>query len=253
MNAPAARQRTEAVGRDIVTGQHGLDARQRQCGRLVDAADRRMAMRRSDEHAERHVGPLDVGDVIAAAGQKAEVFLAARCSANSDHVRHGYSPTSRRMHGGRTGQHRRHDVLIAGAAADIALEAVANLGFGGRRIFRRQRHRCHHHARGAEAALQAVILMKRFLHRMQRVRTARPRQAFDRRQRAPVEHRREQGAALHRLAVEQHDAGAALAGIAPDMGPCQVEVLAQQIGDQRRWLDVNRPRPAVERETDYHG
>ena len=92
MNAPAARQRTEAVGRDIVTGQHGLDARQRQRGRLVDATDRRMAMRRTDEHAERHVGPLDVGDVIAAAGQKAEVFLAARCSANSDHVRHGYSP-----------------------------------------------------------------------------------------------------------------------------------------------------------------
>jgi len=66
------------------------------------------------------------------------------------------------MHGGRTGQHRRHDVLITGAAADITLEAVANLGFGGRWIFRRKRHRRYHHARRAEAALQAVILMKRF-------------------------------------------------------------------------------------------
>jgi hypothetical protein len=92
MNAPAARQRTEAVRRDIVTGQHSLDARQRQRRRRVDATDHRMAMLRANEHAERHVGPLDVGDVIAAAGQKAKVFLAARGSANSDHVGHGYSP-----------------------------------------------------------------------------------------------------------------------------------------------------------------
>ena len=89
MDAPAARQRTEAVSGDIVTGQHDLDARQRQRRRLVDATDHCMAMRRTDEHAERHIGPLDVGDVITAAGQKAEVFLAARCSANPDHIRHG--------------------------------------------------------------------------------------------------------------------------------------------------------------------
>src|SRR5439155_12752330 len=107
--------------------------------------------------------------------------------------------------------------------------------------------------RGAEATLQAVILMKRLLHGMQRVRTTRPRQAFDRRQRAAVEHRREQGAALHRLAIEQHDTGTALASVAPDMRSREIEVLAQQVGDQRRGLDVNRPRPAVERETDYHG
>ncbi len=45
-----------------------------------------MAVRRTDEHAECHVGALDVGDVVAAAGEKAEVFLAARRGANPDDV-----------------------------------------------------------------------------------------------------------------------------------------------------------------------
>ena len=92
VNAPAAGQRAEPVGSDVVAGQHGLHARQGQRRGGVDAADHRMAVLGTDEHAECHVGPLDVGDIIAAAGQKAKVFLAARSSANSDHVRHGYSP-----------------------------------------------------------------------------------------------------------------------------------------------------------------
>ena len=92
MNPPAAGQRSELVGRDIVAGQDGLDSRQRQRRRLVDAADNCVAMRRTDEHAERHIGPLHVGDVIAATGQKAEVLLATRRSANPDDFRHGYSP-----------------------------------------------------------------------------------------------------------------------------------------------------------------
>ena len=76
--------------------------------------------------------------------------------------------------------------------------------------------------------------MKRLLHRMQRVRAAGPDKSLDRRQRAAVEHRRQQRAALHGIAVEQHHAGAALAGVAADMGAGQVEVLAQQFGDQCR-------------------
>jgi hypothetical protein len=44
---------------------------------------------------------------------------------------------------------------------------------------------------------------------------------------------RQRGAALHRLAVDMHDAGAALAGVAADMGAGQAEVFAQELNQQR--------------------
>ena len=54
--------------------------------RCVDRLDGRMRMRRAHEHAHGHVGPLDVGDVVAAAGEEAPVFLAERSSADADDV-----------------------------------------------------------------------------------------------------------------------------------------------------------------------
>ena len=139
---------------------------------------------------------------------------------------------SRRVHGGRPGHDRCDDVLIAGAAADIALEAVAHARLrSGVGFALGERHRAHDHAGRAEAALQAVIFGERLLHRMQAL-TARPRQALDRRQLAPSSI----GASKVQLFTDSpsnmHDTGAALAGVAADMRAGQVQVLAQQIGDQ---------------------
>ena len=62
-----------------------------------------------------------------------------------------------------------HDVLIAGAAAQIAFELLANdLVREVMALAMDQIDRGHDHAGGAEAALQAVVLAKSFLHRMQR-------------------------------------------------------------------------------------
>src|SRR5277367_2599533 len=64
---------------------------------------------------------------------------------------------------------RQHDVLIAGAAAKVAFELFADRMVG--KIVAPavdDIDRGHDHARGAKAALQAVMLAKRFLHRMQR-------------------------------------------------------------------------------------
>src|SRR5947207_15633061 len=63
---------------------------------------------------------------------------------------------------------RLHDVVVAGAAADVAFELVAD-----RRIVEVVSLAVHHIDRGhdhpgrAEAALQAMIFAKRFLHRVQ--------------------------------------------------------------------------------------
>src|SRR6516164_540016 len=62
---------------------------------------------------------------------------------------------------------RLDDVVVAGAAADVAVEALADFLLGRLRVVGEQLHRRHHHPRRAEAALQAVALAKRRLHRMQ--------------------------------------------------------------------------------------
>ena len=45
------------------------------------------------------------------------------------------------------------------------------------------------------------------------------------------------GAGFHRPAVDMDDAGAALAGVAADMGAGQVQIFAQEMDQQRPVLD----------------
>ena len=49
------------------------------------------------------------------------------------------------------GQDRLDDVVVAGAAAEVALEALADLGLGRIGILLQQRHRRHHHARACSS------------------------------------------------------------------------------------------------------
>src|SRR4029077_17727526 len=69
------------------------------------------------------------------------------------------------------------DVLVAGAAAQIPGDALADLPLGWRRRVVEERHGRHDHARRAVAALQAVLLPESLLQRMQ---LAVARQPFDR-------------------------------------------------------------------------
>src|SRR6185312_10824764 len=109
------------------------------------------------------------------------------------------------------------DVLVPGAAAQVAVDALADLLLGRRRIVLQQVDRRHDHARRAEAALERVPVVERLLNRMQRA--VRPGQALDRGDRAAVGLDREDRAALHGDAVEQDGAGTAVAGVATDHGP----------------------------------
>ena len=92
----------------------------------------------------------------------------------------------------------------------------------------------------AEAALQPVALAERLLHRVH-VRPARA-EPLDRGHLVAVDRHREQQAGPHRLAVEQHRAGAADAVLAADVRAGQPQVVAQEVGQQpaRRHAGVAR-------------
>src|ERR1700758_2955927 len=64
--------------------------------------------------------------------------------------------------GGRP-QHRLHDVLVAGAAAEVAGQRPADVLLGGVRVLVQQGLGRHHHAGRAEPALQAVLLAEALL------------------------------------------------------------------------------------------
>ena len=68
----------------------------------------------------------------------------------------------------------------------------------------------------------------------------------------PVGHRGERGARLHRLAVDQHHAGAAVAGVAPPVGAGQPERLAQEVHEQQPRFDVAGDLGPVDGHGDLH-
>src|SRR5205814_9686134 len=71
-----------------------------------------------------------------------------------------------------------HDVLVPGAAAQVAGQPLPNLRLARVGVLAQQVDRGHDHARGAEPALERVLLVERPLHRVQRA--VRPGQALER-------------------------------------------------------------------------
>ncbi len=144
-------------------------------------------------------------------------------------------------------QHRLDDVLVAGAAAQVARQRPAHLVLGRVGVLVEQRLGGQHHARRAEPALQAVLLLEALLDRVQ---LARPCQPLDGGDLVAVGLHGEHRAALHRRAVEEHGAGAAVGGVAAGVGAGQPEALAQQVGQQQPGLDVGGTPLAVDRDGD---
>jgi hypothetical protein len=104
--------------------------------------------------------------------------------------------------------------------------------------------RRHDHAGRAEAALQRVILVKRLLHRMQRVAL---RQALDGDHLAVLAGERQHRARFHADTVEMHRAAAALAGVAAHMGAGEAQMLAQELNQQGASLHLAGNALAVHR------
>src|SRR5271165_801601 len=145
------------------------------------------------------------------------------------------------------------DIVVAGAAAEIALELVPN-GRVVEVVALAVDHvdGGHDHARGAIAALQPVMLAEGLLHRMQRPIGI--GETLDGEHIRPLDLPDEYGARLHGLAVDMHDAGAALRRVAAHMGAGEPQVLAQKLHQQRARVDITGDGFTVHRQGDVgHG
>ncbi len=185
--------------RCVFKRQHCVHAGDVKRGALVDRNDLRVRMRRTQHLDVQHTFQRDIEriarraahDLRSGGGREA----AAECGA-----------------GGRVfdvvlAVECVFDRAVAGATADVALQRGAEV-LPLRLV---QRRAGQDHARCAEAALKPLRIQKRLLHRMG---AAIGRKAFDRRHGVTVGAERRDQAAMHRLAVDQHGAGAAVAGVA---------------------------------------
>src|SRR5437660_49567 len=100
-----------------------------------------------------------------------------------------------------------HDVLIAGAAADVTFETLANLSFSRIGVVLEQLVRGHNHARGAETALQAMLFPECILDRVQASFRG---ESFDRAYLAAIRLYSQYCTCFHRIAVEEYGTGTTL-------------------------------------------
>src|SRR5438067_837479 len=118
------------------------------------------------------------------------------------------------------------NVLIAGAAAEVALEPLADLRLGRRGVLVEQADDRHDHPGGAEAALQRVLLVERLLDGMQ---LAVLRQALDRGDLRAVGLDSEHGARLDGLSVDHDRARSARGRVAADVRPGEAQAVAEDV------------------------
>ena len=99
----------------------------------------------------------------------------------------------------------------------------------------------------AVAALKAVVLEKRGLHRVQRVRRA---EAFDRDDVVALVHDGERETRVDPASVDQHGARAALTVVAALLGAGQMQVLSQRVEQRRAQIELELDGLTVDRERD---
>ena len=197
-------------------------------------ADARMRVRAPDDHHEGGAHRRHVVDVGAAPGEERLVLPALDGRAD---VRR---PFLGRAHEAlpiapAAALHRGDDVVVAGAAAEVALEPLADSSLARRAAFLDQRDGRHDHPRRAVAALERVMVVERLLHGMELAVRGEP---LDGRDLGPVDLDAEQGARLRGHAVDEDGACAARRGVAPDVRPRQPEPVAEDVDEQLARLEL---------------
>ena len=123
--------------------------------------------------------------------------------------------------------HSVEDRAIAGAATEHARERVLDRRFVGPRLSPQQSDGGEQSARGADAALRGAMGVKgRAKLRDDDLAVA---QALDRFDRTPSRLPNRGQARANRLAVDEHRAGAAIAGVAADLDARQAALFAQRM------------------------
>ena len=125
--------------------------------------------------------------------------------------------------------------MVTRATAQVAFQAEANVILGGCGVFIQETDGRHHHAWRAKAALQTVVVHECLLHRMHLAVLG---EALDGGYRSTVGLGREDGATLHRFAIQMHGACTATGSVATDVGTRQVGVFANVVNQQGARLHV---------------
>src|SRR6266852_4393062 len=140
--------------------------------------------------------------------------------------------------------HRLDDLLISGAAAQVAADGVADLPLGRVRIRIQQGLGSDQHPGSAVAALQAVRLAEAVLQDAQR--SVGFRQTLDGGDAVAVRLHGVDKAGTHRLSVEHHRARAADAVLVADVRAGEVKVLAQPVHQRQARGHLGRSRLAID-------
>ena len=127
------------------------------------------------------------------------------------------------------GQDGLDDVLVSRAAAQIARHAMAHFFGRGVGVVLQKAVGAHQHAGGAKTALQAVLFVERVLNGVQHAATG---QALDGFHVAALALHGEVRAGLHRLAINVHGAGTAVAGLAADMRAGKAHFFTQKMNQE---------------------
>src|SRR6266536_853745 len=164
-------------------------------------------------------------------------------------VRGTRSRPSLRPHFGCRRAHRLDDILVPGAATQVRgqdFDQVRIADFG---LALEHASGEHQKSRSAKPALQAVVLHERPLQRMQRIALG---ESLDRADLLAVGLNGEHQARSHRLAADEHRAGAAYPVLAADVRPGQAAIVADGVDQSAPRLDANdMPAPIdIQRDLD---
>ena len=216
-------------GAEVLVCDHRVHAGERERGAGIDAREARLGVWASQHRRVQHLRQVNVIDEARAPGE--QPFVLAPLDRLPDQPGgHGSSPRS----SGRSPAHGRHDLLVSGAAAEVARERLPDLGVARRRVCGKEGFQGHQDAGGAITALQAVLAAEGLLQRVQRVAV---RQRFHRLDRGAVRLHRKHQAGAHRGAVQKHGAGAADAVLAAHVGAGKSRFVPDEVREQEPGLD----------------
>ena len=225
-------RRAVEPARHVLPGVDGDDAGDGERLALVDLLEARMGMRRAQHLEVQHALDGDVHRVVRLARQ--------------DGVGEGVGQAGAQRLAGDVvldvllAVQGIDDRAVAGAAADVALERMRQVGLVG--LVERGRGRRHHHAGGAVAALEGLRVMEGLLDGMQLAVLG---EAFDGGDLLAFAAEGRHQAGMERLAVHPHRAGAAVAGVAAFLDAEHFQV-AQEGAQALAGLRFGRVQAAID-------
>ena len=223
----------------VGTGDDPLDAHYRFGVRGVDRNDARVRMRAAQNLHMQHARQNHVACVAQRAGHLGRRIDTANVDADILAVFHvqiverirrqlAVEEVARHFHGV-------ENLLITGAAADVAAKPLADFIAVGIRIEAQRCRGGHHHARDAVTTLARTGLVKGFLHGRHLAGLG---EALDRLDGLALELRGRQQTRLHQRAINEDGTRAAFTGAAALLGAGHVQIVAQEIERALRWIDV---------------